>query len=192
LVGGRDFWFGSGDFLSLLNVSTGVVLRTVNLRAPIASISVDPAGNLLYVGLDGLATHPLAKVTSVVNELNAKTGRLLSQASFDFTLGPIGVDAVRGGVWVSYRGGMAGSAELLNARDLVAAASPPAHAARLELKILTGGGEPAIGGIWPTPVGSSLWLSAAHGTCQRSSNPAVFLSAVQVIQHPDVQVIPHF
>jgi CRISPR-associated protein Cas1 len=29
-------------------------------------------------------------------------------------------------------------------------------------------------------------------TCQRSSNPAVFLSAVQVIQHPDVQVIPHF
>jgi hypothetical protein len=28
--------------------------------------------------------------------------------------------------------------------------------------------------------------------CQRSSNPAVFLSAVQVIQHPDVQVIPHF
>jgi hypothetical protein len=28
-------------------------------------------------------------------------------------------------------------------------------------------------------------------TCQRSSNPAVFLSSGQVIQHPDVRVIPH-
>ena len=176
LVGGRDFWFGSGDFLSLLNVSTGVVLRTVNLGAPIASISVDPARNLLYVGLDELATHPLAKVTSVVNELNATTGRLLSHADFDFTLGPIGVDAVRGGVWVAYRGGMAGSAELLHARNLVAAASPPAHTAQLELKILAGGGEPAVGGIWPTPVGSSLWLWAAHGTGCVAPASGVFLA----------------
>ena len=41
-----------------------------------------------------------------------------------------------------------------------------------------------------TSVTDPLWRNWAY--CQRSSNPAVFLSAVQVIQHPDVQVIPHF
>jgi hypothetical protein len=57
LIGRTGFWFGSGDSAYLLNVSTGVVLRSENLRAPITSVSVDPSGTLVYVGVDELATH---------------------------------------------------------------------------------------------------------------------------------------
>jgi hypothetical protein len=172
LIRRTGFWFASGDSVYLLDVSTGAVLRSENLRAPIASISVDPSGALVYVGIDELETHPLAKISSVVDELKATTGRVLSHDGFDFTLGPIGVDAVKGGVWVSYRGGMAGSVYLLRARGLVVATGP---VAATELKILAGG-SPAIGGIWPTSIGSTLWLAGGQGTGCVVPSSGVFLA----------------
>jgi hypothetical protein len=112
-------------------------------------------------------------VSSVVEELNATTGQLLSHTGFDFTLGPIVVDAVKGGVWVSSRTGMAGSAYLLRARDLTAAAVPPVAATELEI---LAGGEPAIGGIWPTSIGSTLWLAGGRGTGCVAPSSGVFLA----------------
>ena len=35
------------------------------------------------------------------------------------------------------------------------------------------------------------YIKPIGGICKRSSNPAVQRTGVQVIQHPDVQVIPH-
>ncbi len=175
LVGHNGLWFGSGESLSLIDSSTGAVEQSETLGAPITGISVDPTGDLVYVGLDELAEHPQAKVSSVVDELDATTGRMLSRAGFDFTLGSIGVEAVRGGVWVSYRSGMAGSAYLLRTPGL-AVAHPPERETRLELRLLTGGTGPAIGGIWPTPVGSTLWVTSGLGVGCVAPSSGVFLA----------------
>jgi hypothetical protein len=71
------------------------------------------------------------------------------------------------------------------------------HAAGV-LFAVTSGRPPRGMSMLVEPLGLSTPIAAFNGglivepdMCQRSSNPAVQRTGVQVIQHPDVQVIPH-
>lgn len=165
-IGAHDLWLGSGDSLYLVNASTGVLVRTVTLGAPVSSISIDPGGRRLYVALNEL-TGPVpagtkVTVTTVVDELDPSTGRLLARRGVDFTTGPAQVDAVPGGVWLSYRGGMLGTVLLLRA-DGLKAVRPPAGTVKAGGQIPTMGAEMGMG-IWTAWAEPTFWLEGVFGT----------------------------
>jgi hypothetical protein len=159
---GHGVWLSYGNSVFLVNASTGTLMRRENLGANVASISMDPTGRLLYAALDELMAHPTARVATVIDELDARTGRVLAHVGIEFTLGGANLEAVRGGVWVSYRGGMMGTAQLLRASGL-AMVQPPSGSARRDETIPTMGAEITMG-IWTAQVGSMFWLQASFGT----------------------------
>jgi len=160
-----DFWIGSGSSLFLVDASTGKVVRRESLHVQITSISVDPTGSLLYVALNELnkkgLVRALAPGPTVVDEFNAKTGRVLEHVGEFDGNGLATLDAVPGGVWFSARGGMAGSAELLRAAGLAMVKPPPGPPSFNEI-IPTMGASITMG-VETTYIGSTVWLTAASG-----------------------------
>jgi hypothetical protein len=164
-IGQDDFWIGSGSSLFLVNASTAKVVRHKSFGVEISSISVDPTGSLLYVALDELNKKGLVRAHApapvVVEELNAKTGHVLDHAGTIGALGSAALEAVLGGVWVSARGGMAGTAVLLRAGGL-AMVKPPTGSTSFNDSIPTMGASITMG-IETAYISSTVWLAAADG-----------------------------
>ena len=80
-------WLASAQGATLFSVRTGRVLAALGFRAEVSDPSESPAGDLVYVALDELSQHPLAKVSTMVDELDATTGRLLAHYGIDFGVG---------------------------------------------------------------------------------------------------------
>jgi hypothetical protein len=159
---GRDgLWIVGGEkSVSLVSATTGAIIRTVDLTGTISSISIDPTGKFLYVSLNELISDPTAAVSTVIDELDAATGRLVAHAGIRFTLGWANLDAVRGGVWVSYRGGSMGGVVLLRAAGL---GNAPGTKGRTD-EVIPTMGVPITMGVSSVQVGPVIWLSAALGT----------------------------
>jgi outer membrane protein assembly factor BamB len=151
-VGHEGVWLGSGSSVYLVNASTGALVRSENLGGVIRSISIDPTGHLLYV---------VPSPAGIVDELDAETGRVLVQDDLDAGVPSAGVDAVRGGVWFWFRTGNAGAVELLRSSGLKTL-PPPQGDSRSMATIPTMDGE-AMGGIYPTSVGPTVWLTNFSG-----------------------------
>jgi hypothetical protein len=118
-AGSTFFWLGAGTDLFKVNVTSGTWSGPYPAGEEIDSMSIDPNGRLLYLGGQTL------EGTAVAKELNATTGTTLRQVSEPAAIAGIQVSATGNGVWISFRGGLAGSAELLSATGL-ARLEPPA------------------------------------------------------------------
>ena len=140
-------WVAAGDDLWALNPATGAVETKFNTGIETASMSTDPAGNLLYIGEDGTADGKTS-----VTEFNARTGQELVRTSFVAVGGAL-VAATTGGVWVSTRSGMAGGVVELSANDLQKAIAPPASADQ------GFGTFDAMGGVETSVSEGTLWLT---------------------------------
>ena len=158
----QDLWIGSGSSLFLVDAPTGRPIRHERLGPSVTSLSVDPAGKLLYVAVDeqaGTAPPPPGVPPVVVDELDARTGRVLAQTGIRATT--TSLVAVRGGLWVSLRSGMAGTAVLFRAAHLTRVPTAPAFSPFNET-IPTMGAAITMG-IATNRVSSTVWLVAASG-----------------------------
>jgi len=174
-VGHDGVWLGSGSSVYLVNASTGALMLSENLGGVIRNISIDPTGHLLYV---------VPSPAGIVDELDAETGRVLVQDDLDAGVPSAGVDAVRGGVWFWFRTGNAGGVELLRSSGLKAL--PPAQGdSRSMATIPTMDGE-AMGGIYPTNVGSAVWLTNFSGTSCANPSSGAYLAGTAF--HTDGQL----
>lgn len=153
-------WLASAHGATLFSVTTGRAVAALGFRAEVSDLSESPAGEFVYVALDELEQHPLAKVSTVVDELDATTGRLLARHGIDFGVGPAVLTPVPGGVWVAYRTGMAGSAVLFRSPGLEQAPYP-ALVRRFAPVPQYGSGQ--IMGYWAAYLGGDLWLQSYGG-----------------------------
>jgi outer membrane protein assembly factor BamB len=111
VAAGQDIW--------ALNPSTGVTETEFDTGNQINSMSTSPDGTLLYTS--GVVSNDGGfKVT----EYDAHTGEQLNRSDQQFSVGAGAVSATNGGVWVSYRTGMAGPALELSSEDLSKIAPP--------------------------------------------------------------------
>lgn len=154
-------------------------MREVSFNVTVTRLAPDPSGRFLYVALDELSpagknATPAADVsgripratllggytkppiTTVIDELDAATGRILASAGEAVTIGPAGLTAVDGGVVVSFRTGMNGNVVLLR-QDGLREATLPRSPAR-ELVPVPRMNDGAVGGIESILLGSRLWL----------------------------------
>ncbi len=175
MVGHDGVWLGSGSSVYLVNASTGALMRSEHLGGVVASISIDPTGHILYVVPDPV---------EAIDELDAQTGRVLVHDDLGGGLASAGVDAVRSGVWFWLRTGNAGGVELLRSSGLKAL-PPPRGWKQGQATIPTMDGE-AMGGIYPTSIGSTVWLQNITGTSCANPTSGAYLAGTAF--HTDGQL----
>jgi hypothetical protein len=116
---GGPLWIADGSDIWALNPSTGAIETWFGAGDQIIDMSTAPDGSLLYtsgtVADDG---------SFIVTEYDARTGAQLDRSDRVDAAGPGTVSATNGGVWLSYRTGMAGPALELSSATLRAVAPP--------------------------------------------------------------------
>jgi len=134
-------WLGYGHSLYRLDPNTAQVLVTQTLPGVATSISIDPSGQRLYVGIENTSNQP---GQDLVIESDASTGaRLASAPTGGRSLGGPEVAAASDGVWIAYATGTMGQVE---------------HRSATTLAVLTGAGGTHSNGIHVFVGGSALWL----------------------------------
>jgi hypothetical protein len=109
-------WLGYGHSLYRLDPTTGRILLTESLPGTATSISIDPSGHRLYVGVE---VTPGQNSQDLVVEWDALTGaRLASAPTGGLGLGGPHVAAAADGVWISFATGMQGAVGFHSASDL--------------------------------------------------------------------------
>jgi hypothetical protein len=175
-VDGGDIWIGSGPWLLRVDVDSGRLEQSEQSRGSIVSLSVDPAGQLLYVALNEEQEVEAAggsAFPSVVEELDARTGQLRAQTDGVSAVGSDSLVAVPGGVWDAGRSGMAGTALLRRAAGLAIVPVPPGSTPFDPIPTM---GDEVIMGIWPVLLDSVVWLSGAAGASCLSASSGTLLS----------------
>jgi D-cysteine desulfhydrase/L-cysteate sulfo-lyase len=143
------------------------VLATLEVFEQLEAHGVDPASAHLYMSSTGKGQAGLELATRVLGMGTRVTG--------------IAAEA-RGGLAKAAVARVANDAARLLGLDLVVGAE---EVDNREQYVGPGYGR-------PSEAGNDAFFLAARYACRRSSNPAVQRRCVQVIQHPDVQVIPQF
>lgn len=161
VAGTTDTWVGAGTSVVEIDSATGAVRRRLRLADQVTSVAVSPGGRHLYVAVDRTGSDPLADPAAVVSERDASTGRLIATRGYRFSVDGADLVAVGGGLWVSYRTGMAGNAELYAAAGLRPLATATGRLAPV-WRILSQGGE-VIQGPSVTVSGDHAWLTSPVG-----------------------------
>jgi hypothetical protein len=134
-------WLGYGHSLYRLDPNTAQVLATQSLPGVATSISIDPAGQRLYVGIEVTGNQP---GQDLVIESDVSTGaRLASAPTGGRSLGGPEVAAASDGVWIAYATGTRGQIE---------------HRSATTLAILTPAGGTYSNGIHVFVGAGALWL----------------------------------
>jgi hypothetical protein len=141
-------WIAGGEDLWALNPSTGAVETEFDTGNLITSMSTDPTGNLLYTGAEGTESEP------VVTEYSAQTGSEMKRA-YPGGIVAAYVAATYGGVWASFRTGMAGEAIELSSDGLSQIAPPPVT------RGATFDTYDQIGGVGASISEGTLWVSSS-------------------------------
>ncbi len=175
-------WVGYGNTLVHLDVRTGAIISTERIASgSITSLATDPAGHLLYVSLS-YPTVDGKMVDAAIEERLAMSGQLLftTSANSPVTESVAGgiLTALPSGVATSFRTGMMGATELLDAAGLTAITPPglgPAYQ----------GFDKPPGDVFSWPMGDStlyaagsLWIQNQWGVlaCVNPATGAVFAS----------------
>jgi len=175
-------WVGYGNTLVQLNARTGAIASTEKVATgSITSLATDPEDHLLYVSLS-YPTIDNKMVDAAVEERMALNGNLLftTSATSPVTGSVAGgtLTALPNGVATSFRTGMMGATELLDAAGL-AAIIPPG------LGTGYGGNDKPPGNVFSWPMGDStveaagsLWIQNQWGVlaCVDPATGAVFAS----------------
>ncbi|HUB71718.1 MAG TPA: hypothetical protein VL984_14955 [Acidimicrobiales bacterium] len=144
----------------LVSVTTGKVLKVVGFRAMVSDLAESPDGERLYVALDEVSVDVDARVSTVIDEFDASTARLLGHHDIESGVGPAQLTPVEGGVWAAYRTGMAGTIVLLSSKGLTQLPFPrPVK----EFSTLPQYGSGQIMGYWASYLGGDLWLQSYRG-----------------------------
>jgi hypothetical protein len=102
-----DLWAGTNRRLELIDPGTGAVLRDVPLpRGQGYSVAVEPDGRFV----DASVLTPAVSTQGQVIEVDTGTGVVVRRMTKIPSIGPPGLLAAPGGLWIFYRGGMAGTA----------------------------------------------------------------------------------
>ncbi|HVS05210.1 MAG TPA: hypothetical protein VHK65_03485 [Candidatus Dormibacteraeota bacterium] len=134
-------WLGYAHSLYRLDPISGRILLTASVPGTVTSISLDPSGHRLYVGVD---VTPSQTSQDLVVEWDALTGaRLASATTGGLGLGGPQVAAAADGVWISFATGMMGAVGHLSATGLALLSSPQ---------------YPNTNGIHVFVSGGTLWL----------------------------------
>ncbi|HMK96467.1 MAG TPA: hypothetical protein VK425_02910 [Acidimicrobiales bacterium] len=115
---GGAIWLPEPHGAVLVSTTTGKVVRTLAFRSEVTNLAESPGGRYLYVALDELMLDATARVSTVIDEFAAESGKLLAHHGIEFGVVPAQLTPVAGGVWVAYRTGKAGSIVLLSASGL--------------------------------------------------------------------------
>jgi hypothetical protein len=130
VVGAPDgtVWVGIRGWLFHFDASTGAFLSSSEVTAGfVGDVVIDPSGRYLFLALSGVSL-PQGEA-SVVEELDALTGRLLVSTSGDSVIahgavGFTGIVSAPGTVWASFRTGMDGVTVILRQSDLTQVNTP--------------------------------------------------------------------
>ncbi|HXQ62540.1 MAG TPA: hypothetical protein VN796_09415 [Acidimicrobiales bacterium] len=164
---GGPLWVADGDHLWSLNPSTGVVENEVGAGNEIDSMSTDPTGELLYTGGQAPGQDGM-----VVTEYDARTGQELVRSYQRGAIAGGTVAATNGGVWVSYRTGMAGPALELSSRDLSIIVNPSRPNGLGPFDQMMGVGSGVSDGVlWLTALNSLACTDPGSGVL-RATEPA--------------------
>lgn len=145
-------WVGETGKVAELDLVTGKVLRQIALPDRQGEFSVSVLGSMLYAITGSIGATPIE-----VYAVSLSSGTVVGSKAFEGVAG--NVAAVPGGVWVSYRTGMLGTAELLAAPHLsVASPQPSSPFSKLPLP-----GTSAAMGIQVTVTGQTAWLETVSG-----------------------------
>jgi len=118
-------WLGYGNRVYRLDPSTGSTLLSQSLPGMATSISLDPSGQRIYVGIEVPSS---STGQDRVVELDASTGATVASAETGGrSLGGPHVAAASDGVWVSYATGTMGAAEHRSASNLSALPIAPSQ-----------------------------------------------------------------
>ncbi|HVS05776.1 MAG TPA: hypothetical protein VHK65_06375 [Candidatus Dormibacteraeota bacterium] len=109
-------WLGYGQQIYRLDPATGKILATVSFSGTVTSVSLDPSGQHLYVGIEPTSSQDNQ---DQIVELDSNTGaRLASAPTGGAGLGGPHVVGSADGVWVAYATGMMGQVEHRSASNL--------------------------------------------------------------------------
>ncbi len=154
-------WAGEGRTLLRVSAGTGAVLARAVLPAglELTDLAAGPGGQGVYAA----AARLVPAYGAVVLEYSAGAGRLLAQfdgATLKWSAGGALLTAVPGGVWVSFRTGMAGQSGLLNARSLSAVSGFPTTGSPADSPV-TGSGtvDDWFSGSTSAYGGGALWVA---------------------------------
>ena len=175
-------WVGYGNTLVHLDARSGAIASTETVASGyVASLATDPENHLLYVSLS-YPTIDGKMVDAAIEERSATNGILLftTSATSPVTGSVAGgeLTALPGGVATSFRTGMMGGTELLDATGL-APITPPG------LGTSYAGGRQPPGDVFSWPMGDStleaagsLWIQNQWGVlaCVNPATGAVFAS----------------
>lgn len=114
-----------------------------------------------------------------VDELDARSGRLIASSGQEITTNEAGLTAVNGGVWVSERSGMSGGVYLLREADL-AQVKPPAFIPKQISKFRGASAE------WAYLTGPIFWLESETGLSCVGQTSGTELAGL-VFPNPDFQ-----
>lgn len=170
---GGPLWVAAGEDVWALNPSTGATEIEFDARNQINSMSTTPDGTLLYTS--GVISDDGG---FIVTEYDAHTGEQLHRSDQQVSVGAGTVAATNGGVWVSYRTGMAGPAQELSSETLSRIAPP---------NDLSGsfGSFDQIMGVGSGVSEGVLWLTSFNEiTCADPSTSVVRASAAAAVSDP--------
>lgn len=150
---------------------------------PSATPSATPAARIWGAARTGFQAIPVGSGNFppyfFIDELDARTGRLVASSGQEIFAAGAGLTAVNGGVWISERSGMSGDVYLLREADLARVKSP----AFIPKRIGKFRGAPAE---WAYLTGSILWLKSEVGlSCVRPTSGTEL--AELVFPNPDFQ-----
>lgn len=157
---GGPLWVATGSDLYSLDPTSGAIHTRRSLAGEITALATDPQGRYLYVAdnTGGLT----------VDERDARSGTLVRQTTRPLAIAGGGLAATPGGVWITYRSGMLGQAERLDAASL-ARTAPSAEA----LTTPDSTYDETMGVVVSVSEGVA-WVSAVHSlTCADPTTAAV-------------------
>jgi hypothetical protein len=147
-----SIWAGELGRVVLLSTTTGKVLQSIDLPDQDARFTVSISGSMLYAIANSVGTYPIE-----LYAISLPSDKVVGARAIE-GVGGYAI-AVPDGVWVSYRTGMLGSAELLSYPHLTRLSPTPPHSA---------GDRPLPGtsqamGIEVTVTGRTTWLTDLAG-----------------------------
>ena len=168
-------WLPTPKGAQLLSTTSGALLKTLAFGVHVSDIAPSPDGKWLYVVLDELGANPDAVISTVTDEVDTATGRIVAHQAIKFGVGGAVLTPVQGAVWVSYRGGMAGTSVLYRSAGLALVPWPKSAVAFSAIPRY--GGE-QIMGFSAISLGDALWLRSGSGISCLTPSTGRFLGGI--------------
>ena len=169
-------WLPTPSGAQLVSTTSGKILRALDLGTGVSDVVESPDGKLVFASLDELTRNPASKISTVIVEVDAATGRVAAHTDLDGTLGWTVLTPVPDGVWASFRTGMAGSTVLFRSAGPALIRQPTTTGKAFPAIPRYGSGQ--MMGVWAYAVGPTLLLVSDSGASCVMPSTGKFLAGV--------------